>query len=185
MKITDLLPKEEWKQLENEFFLKTGLDTSIYDPDGFTFTGLKQWANNICPRIKARPESLQAVCAVAHQNLAHQAKQTGKYVIEECDIGLIKICVPIIVENECIGAFSGCGLLMEEGEVETFLVHKLTNMDEAEIEELVSQIKTISEIRVREVAVEMEDRIKEIVSDFISKQYFNFFRANESGRTII
>jgi ligand-binding sensor protein len=169
MKITDLLPKEEWKQLEEEFFLKTGLDTSVYDPDGFTFTGVKQWANSICPHIKARPESLQTVCAVAHQNLAHQADQTGKFVIEECDIGLIKICVPIIIDNEFIGAFSGCGLLMEEGEVETFLVHKLTNMDEAEIEELVSEINKISETRVREVAVEMEERIEKIISDFTSK----------------
>lgn len=169
MKITDLLSKEEWKQLEEEFFLKTGLDANVYDPDGFTFTGLKQWANNICPRIKARPESLQAVCAVAHQNLAHQARRTGKYVIEECDIGLIKICVPIIFENEFLGTFSGCGLLMEEGEVETFLVHKLINMDEAEIEELASQINTMSQIRVTEVAVEMKDRIEKIISDFISK----------------
>ena len=163
MKMTDLLSVEDWKTLEQEFHQQTGLDTNVYDSEGFTFTGLKQWANKICPVIKARPESLQSVCSVAHQNLAHQAKLTGKPVIEECDIGLIKICVPVIVADKFLGAVGGCGLVPEGGEVETFMVHKLTGMDESEVEELASGIKTISESRAMEIAVDMEDRVSKLI----------------------
>ncbi len=165
MKITDLLSKEEWQQLEEEFHGQTGLDTNVYDPDGFTFTGLKQWANKICPIIKARPESLQAVCSVAHQNLAQQARQTGSPVIEECDIGLVKICVPVMAGEKFLGAVGGCGLVLEDGEVETFMVHKLTDIEESHVEELASDVKTISQSRAREIAAEMEARIKSLIPD--------------------
>ncbi len=165
MKITDLLSKEEWKELEEELHLRTGLDTNVYDSEGFTFTGLKQWANRICPEIKARPESLQSVCSVAHQNLAHQARQTGRPVIEECDIGFVKICVPLMVGDRFLGAVGGCGLVMEEGEVETFMIHKLTDLDESKIEELASDVKTITESQAWEVANEIEARLKSLVPE--------------------
>jgi ligand-binding sensor protein len=163
MKMINLLSKEDWKSLEEEFHRQTGLDTNVYDSDGFTFTGLKQWANKLCPVIKANPESLQAVCSVAHQNMAQQAKQTGRTVIEECDIGLVKICVPVMLGNEFIGAVGGCGLLMEGGEVETFMVHKLTGMDESKVEKLAAGIKTISEAGAREVAEEIEARVDQFI----------------------
>lgn len=163
MKMINLLSKEDWKSLEEEFHRQTGLDTNVYDSEGFTFTGLKQWANKLCPVIKANPESLQAVCSVAHQNMAQQAKQTGRTVIEECDIGLVKICVPVMLGNEFIGAVGGCGLLMEGGEVETFMVHKLTGMDESKVEKLAAGIKTISEAGAREVAEEIEARVDRFI----------------------
>jgi ligand-binding sensor protein len=163
MKITDFLSKDDWKKIEEEFHQKTGLDTNVYDPDGFTFTGLKQWANKICPVIKAKPESLQAVCSVAHQNMAHQARQTGRPVIEECDIGLVKICVPVMLGDDFIGAIGGCGLLLEGGEVETFMVHKLTGMDESRVEELAAGINTISEAQAMQVAEEMEAEVNQYI----------------------
>lgn len=162
MKITDLMSKEEWTRLEDVFHQLTGLDTNVYDSQGFTFTGQKQWANRICPVIKARPESLQAVCSVAHQNLAHQAKNLGEPVIEECDIGLLKICVPVIVNGQFLGAVGGCGHLLEGSEVDTFLIHKLTGRDESEIEELVSDLITVSVSQARSVASEMEKRVKDV-----------------------
>ena len=166
MEMTDLLSKEEWKDLEEEFHRKTGLDTNVYDSHGFTFTGQKQWANKICPVIKARPESLQAVCSVAHQNLAHQARTLGKTVIEECDIGLLKICVPVIVNGQFLGAVGGCGHLLEGSEVDTFLVHKLTGRDESEVEELAFDLKTVSDSQARSVASEMEKRVRELSQVF-------------------
>ncbi len=163
MKMINLLSKEDWKSLEEEFHHQTGLDTNVYDSEGFTFTGLKQWANKLCPVIKANPESLRAVCSVAHQNMAQQAKQTGRTVIEECDIGLVKICVPVMMGNEFIGAVGGCGLLMEGGEVETFMVHMLTGMDESKVEKLAAGIKTISEAEARQVAEEIEARVDRFI----------------------
>ncbi len=163
MQITDLLSREEWTEVEREFHILTGMDTNVYDPDGFTFTGEKQWANEICPRIKEIPAALQAVCSVAHQNLAHIARQTGKPVVEECDIGLTKICVPVIVNGQFIGAFGGCGYLLEDGEVDTFLIHKLTGMEESEAEKLTASLPLISRSRAEDVALEMEEKIRNIV----------------------
>lgn len=166
MNITDLLSREEWAEVELEFNRVTGMDTNVYDDRGFTFTGLKQWANEICPRIKEIPAALQAVCSVAHQNLAQIARQTGKPVVEECDIGLTKICVPVIVNDRFVGAFGGCGYLLEDSEVDTFLIHKLTGMQESEAEKLTASLPRITRNRAEAVALEMEDRIRSIVDAY-------------------
>ncbi len=163
MRITDLLSTEEWTDFEREFHAQTGLDTNVYDPDGFTFTGVKQWANSLCPAIKSRPDALQSICSVAHQNLAQIAMHTKAPVVEECDIGLLKICVPVFFNEEFIGAVGGCGHLLEESEVDTFLVHKMTDLQESEVEELASDVRVITRADAEAVAEEMQERIKEIV----------------------
>ncbi len=92
------------------------------------------------------------------------AEKTKKPVIEECDAGMVKIVVPIFVENEFIGAVGGCGLLLdEEGEVETFLIGKTIDMDEGELEKLAEGIGPLSMQQAEELCdyiAEQVDRLK-------------------------
>ncbi len=169
MQMTDLLSPEEWKELEQELHRYTGLDTNVYDRDGFTFTGLKQWANRVCPEIKSHPDALQSVCSVAHQNLAQIAENTREPVVEECDIGLMKIVVPVIADGEFLGAVGACGHLLEGSELETFLMHKLTGLDESRIQELAEDLPQISESQAMTLAREMEQRVQSILSDLASQ----------------
>ena len=160
MTMLDLLSREEWAELENELNERTGLDANAYDAQGFTFTGLKQWANRLCPSIKEIPAALQSVCSVAHQNLASLARQTGQPVVEECDAGLMKICVPVFAGGQFVGALGACGHLLEDGEVDSFLVHKLTGLPEAEVLKLTEDLPVISRARAEELSTELEARIK-------------------------
>lgn len=157
MKMTDLLPEEKWAELERELYDRFKVNACVYDENGFTFTGQKLFANPLCPAIKAKPESLQAICSVAHQNMAAQAKSTGKTVVGECDAGLMKICTPVFVDGDFIGVAGGCGRLAQDGEVEAFGVQMASGLPESEIDDMAAKCTTMNEEEIQAMTGFLED----------------------------
>jgi ligand-binding sensor protein len=169
MELTDLLPLEKWKELEKEITRKSGLDANIFNIDGVRITDYKNWANRLCPAIKATDKGQSYICAVAHMNLSVQAKQTQESLVEECDAGLVKIVVPIFMKDEFLGAVGACGFLLDDGEVDSFLVNMTTGIDEKDIERLSSDIETISSEKARAILSFIEEEISKIIRKFEKK----------------
>ena len=159
MELTDMLSTKEWGGFEKELFDRFHINCTVYNTSGVGVTGKPNWCNRLCPVIKANPDALAAICAPGNQNFMARARQTGKAVIGECDAGLIKIAVPIFVEDEFLGTAGGCGLLPEGGEIETFMIEKSTGMSEAQIADLGAGVGTMSDARAGEMADFIEDRI--------------------------
>jgi ligand-binding sensor protein len=166
LKLTDVAPLEKWIVLEKEIVAKTGLDASVFDLDGIRITEFKNWANRLCPVIKASDRGQSFICAVAHMNIASLAKQSKTTMIEECDAGLMKLVVPIFVNNLFLGAVGACGLCLDQGEVDGFMIHKTIGLDETEIERLSDDIGTISSKRAAELGQFIEERVAKIIADY-------------------
>ena len=166
MQLTDLLSLEKWKGLEKDVTQRSKLDANVFNTDGIRITDYKNWANRLCPAIKATDKGQSYICAVAHMNLAAQAKQTGKTLIEECDAGLLKIVVPIFVKDEFMGAFGACGMLPADGEIDPFLINMTTGIDEEEVERLSADMATITTEEAQSIAAYIEEKIGGIVRDF-------------------
>jgi ligand-binding sensor protein len=166
VKLTDLLPLGKWVELEKDVNEKSGLDVNVFDTNGRRITDFKFWANTLCPAIKDTDKGQSFICAVAHMNLAAIAKNTKAPVIEECDAGLIKIVVPIFVNDEFVGAVGACGACLDEGEPDSFLIHKITEIDEAAIETLSADILSISTERAGVLADYILNRLMEMVPGF-------------------
>lgn len=164
MQMTDILPKEAWQALEQEIFERFGLNARVYDDKGFTFTGHTTWSNRLCPAIKARPQGVSAICSVAHQAMAAEARASGLPVVGECDAGLLKICVPVMVGGALVGVVGGCGRLLGAGEVDPFMVEKSAGLSEAEVLELSSDLTSMSEAEAEAVAEELRQRVAAIVA---------------------
>jgi ligand-binding sensor protein len=166
MELTDLQPLEKWIELEKAIHARSGLDASVFNTDGIRITNHKKWANRLCPVIKANPKGQTFICSTAHQNVAAQAVKTKKPVIEECDAGLVKIVVPIFVEDQFIGAVGGCGLLLEDdGEIETFLLGKTLDMEESELEALAQGLGSLSLPQAEEISAYIAGQIDQIISN--------------------
>ena len=165
MELTDLLPLEKWAELENEIHARSGLESNVFNTDGIRITDNKVWVNRLCPAIKATDKGQAFICAVAHMNLANQARDEKQAVIEECDAGLMKIVVPIIIDGEFIGAIGACGLLPAEGEVDSFLINKITEIDEDAVEELSENLAVIEKNAAEEVAQFIWEKIQTIVAE--------------------
>lgn len=166
MKLTDILPLENWVELENDIHQRYGMDVNVFDTDGIRISEFKQWVNTLCPAIKATDKGQSFICAVAHMNIAIQAMQTRKPAIEECDAGLVKVVIPIFVEDTFIGAIGACGLLLDDGEADTFLINKITGIEEETAERLSADIGTISSEKAAELARDLTHRIDKIVAAY-------------------
>jgi ligand-binding sensor protein len=165
MKLTDLAPLEKWMALEKDIHKKSGLDVNVFDTKGYRISEFKNWANRLCPEIKATDKGQSFICAPAHMNIATLAMRSKQPVIEECDAGLLKLVVPILLNDEYVGAVGACGFLLDDGEVDSFLVNKMTDINEDKVERLAEGIDSITTEKAEILAQYIEDQIAAIVTN--------------------
>jgi ligand-binding sensor protein len=165
MNLTDIAPLETWVELEKDIHQKTGLDVNVFDVKGYRITDFKNWANKLCPEIKATDKGQSFICAPAHMNIAMQAMRTRQPAIEECDAGLIKLVVPIFDRSEFVGAVGACGFLLDDGEIDTFLINKMTGIDEEKIERLSEGITAITTAKAESLSKYITGQIEKIISN--------------------
>ena len=166
MTLLDILPVEKWIELENEINKQSNLNASVFDATGIRITDFKKWANRLCPVVKADEKGQSYICAVAHQNAAKQAQKTRNPAIVECDAGLVKVVVPIFVNDEFLGVAGGCGLLLKDSEVDTSLINKTTDLDVGEIEDLSNDIAIISVEKLKSVIKYIEEELEWIKHNY-------------------
>jgi len=165
MKLTDVAQLETWSALEKDIHKKSGLDVNVFDTKGYRISEFKNWANRLCPEIKATDKGQSFICAPAHMNIATLAMRSKQPVIEECDAGMLKLVVPIILNDEYIGAVGACGFLLDDGEVDSFLVNKMTDINEDKVEKLTEGIDSITTEKAEILAQYIENQIAEIVAN--------------------
>lgn len=163
MKLTDIASLETWQQLEKEIHDLSGLNASVFDMEGKRITGANRWVNRLCPEVKSTEKGQVSVCSLAHQNAVKILEKTKQSVVDECDAGLIKIAVPVYVGSSMLGVIGACGLLAEDGEVDTFLLGKTIEVAEEKLVELADNISTISEDSLKEFTKFIENRIQAIL----------------------
>ena len=171
MKLTDLMPEDDWAALEDELTARFGLQSTAYNPDGFSVTGRSVFVSRLCEALKSRPTALSTICAAANLNFMAEAKATGCAVIAECDAGLVKVAVPVFVDGLFLGTVGGCGKLPEGGEAEEFLIAKTTGLTEGEVASLCRDTGEVEREKLKEMAGFITSRLAEILS-----------RAKNSGR---
>lgn len=164
MNLIDLAPMARWTELEQEINAKTGLDASVFNPEGYRISEIKNWANRLCPEIKATDKGQSFICAPAHMNIAAMAMKQQQAVIEECDAGMLKMVVPIFYQDQFVGAVGACGMLLDEGEVDSFLVNKMTDIQEDKVEALSEDIPSISSAKAEALSQFISAQIDEIIS---------------------
>jgi ligand-binding sensor protein len=165
MNLTDIAPLDKWVELEKDIHQQTGLDVNVFNIKGYRISDLKNWANKLCPEIKATDKGQSFICAPAHMNIANMAMKSRKTVIEECDAGLIKMVVPIFFADEFVGAVGACGFLLDDGEVDSFLVNKMTEIDEDKIELLAAGIPSITTTKAESLGRYIAGQVDSIVRE--------------------
>jgi len=166
MKLTDIAPLEKWVKLEKDIHRKTGLDVNVFDIKGYRISDFKNWANKLCPEIKATDKGQSFICAPAHMNIAAQAMRTKQAAVEECDAGLIKLVVPILTNgDEFVGAVAACGFLLDDGEVDSFLINKMTDIDEEKVAKLSDGIPSITTVKAESLSKYIEEQLHKIVGE--------------------
>ena len=163
MKLIDIAPLQKWLELEQKIHERSGLNASVFDVAGVRITDFKRWANKLCPIIKADEKGQNYICAVAHQNIAAQAERTRQPVISECDAGLMKLAVPIFVNGEFLGVAGGCGYVLGDGEVDSFMVNKTIGIAEDKLKDLSADIPVMTMEQARAHTQFIRNAIDQII----------------------
>ncbi len=166
MLMTDLLPKDDWAKLEQEIHEKFGLNGHAYDANGSPFTGHVTWCNRLCPALRQHKGAVSAICSVANQAIGAQVRHSGGFAVEDCDAGLMVICVPVFIDGELVGMVGGCGGLRDDSEPETFLIGKAAGISEDEAAALCEGIPHFTEDEAQAAARFIEGRVADIVKNF-------------------
>ena len=164
MKLTDIAPLDQWLELEQKINERSGLNASVFDVDGVRITNFKKWANKLCPVIKADKKGQDYICAVAHQNIAAEAEHSRKPVIAECDAGLMKMVVPIFVNDEFLGVAGGCGYVLGDGEVDTFMVNKTIGLAEEKLKTLSDDVPVMTPEQAQSHAAFIQNEVDQILN---------------------
>ncbi len=163
MELTDVAPLETWGELEQEINERSGLNASVFNADGIRITNFVKWANHLCPAIKGNTKGQDYICSVAHQNIAAQAAKTHEPVIETCDAGMMKLVVPIFVNDEFLGVAGGCGCLEKEEEIDTFLINKTTGIEEENLVNLAEDIPLMTRDEAETSAAYIKNKIDRLL----------------------
>jgi ligand-binding sensor protein len=166
MKLTDIAPLDKWLELEQKINERSGLNASVFNVDGVRITDFKRWANKLCPVIKADEKGQNYICAVAHQNIAAQAERSHKPVIAECDAGLMKMVVPIFVNDEFLGVAGGCGYVLVEGEVDTFMVNKTIGLAEEKLKKLSDDVPVMTPEQAQSHTAFIQNEVDQILNAY-------------------
>jgi ligand-binding sensor protein len=164
MNLTDVASLQSWVELEKDIHHKSGLDVNVFNTVGYRISKFKKWANRLCPEIKATDKGQSFICAPAHMNIATLAMRTKRPVIEECDAGMLKLVVPIFVRDEFVGAVGACGFLLDDGEVDSFLVNKMTDINEDTVEHLSDGISSISTANAEGLGQYITRQVEKIIN---------------------
>ena len=164
MEIAEILPISKWLRFESDVFERFGMDCKVQDINGLSITGKFRWSNKLCPKIKNDDNSRAAICSPSNQYFMATAEKTGKPVIGECDAGFIKLAVPIFVDGEFLGIAGGCGLLAQDGEIETFMITKTLGLSEEEILDLSRGIKVMKKSECNKMVEYIEQFVRESAS---------------------
>jgi ligand-binding sensor protein len=166
MKLADIVSPEKWHELEKEIFHSSGLNVSVFDANGSMISDYPKWANRLCPVIKDDEKGKGMICVSANNNISLIAKNSKRPVTEECDAGLLKFAVPVFSGNEFLGVITCCGLLSEDGEVETFLINKITGIDEGKIKSLSKDIRIITTEKTDSLVQYIEKELSALIPDY-------------------
>jgi ligand-binding sensor protein len=167
MKLTEILPLDKLIEFEKDLYERSGLNISVFDSEGELLLVYKEWANKLCPVIKNNEKGGTVICINANNNISLMSKKSRKPVTEECDAGLLKFTVPVFVGDEYLGVVTGCGLLPEDGEVDTFLISKMTGLDEDELSGPAAGIGVLSEEKIGSLIDYIQDELGRMIPGYM------------------
>jgi ligand-binding sensor protein len=98
------------------------------------------------------------------------ARQSNAPLVEECDAGLVKLVVPIFLGEAFLGVIGGCGHLLEDGEVDTFMINRTTGIAEEELARLAEGIARIGREEIDSLIRFIRQEIDTRLEDYLRRQ---------------
>ena len=131
----DLMSKTEWDELLGQFARDIRMSACLADAAG---TALQCQADRypLCAAIRESEAATAFVCSQASAAMTAVVRKTLQPEIDICDIGLVRVVVPLVREGGVIGQVTACGLASRDEELDPYPVAKQLGITEEQVLEL-------------------------------------------------
>lgn len=150
------LPKNadiDWRFLEMTLHKKYHIHAIIVARDGSRRThGEIMWANSLCSSIKANPVGEDIIWSMTQRHMCSEADRKKCSVREECPVGMTKIVVPIMIENDVEGFVClGGRPFFSKSRICTDTIHRVIGFTMEEIKERLKTVEPIDYLTIKEI----------------------------------
>ncbi len=143
----------DWRLLEITLHKQYHVHAVIFEKDGSRRTrGEIMWANSLCSSNKASPIGEDNVWSISQRHMCCDANKKKCSVMEECPVGMIKIVVPIMIENDVEGFVClGGRPFVSTHRIYTDTIQRIIGLDTDEIQKLLLTVKPIDYRTIKEI----------------------------------
>jgi len=134
----DLKPKEEWERIVERFALDTRMTACLTDDKGTPLI-CRSDRTPLCTAIRENPDAATFICSQINTVMLRAVKKSHLPEVDLCDVGLLRIAVPICRDGELVGLVTACGLASKEEELCDVLVAKQLDITAGKVRELAQE----------------------------------------------
>ena len=168
--LTELFDLEILQQLQDSFFNALGIAAGILDEKGKALTN-RVFPCEFCFKYTKLSEEGVKRCTLCDKQGIESAKQQGKPVIYTCHAGLVDFMVPIMLEGQLLGCFTGGQVLLKPLSEENVRAYaEELGIDPEEYAKAAKEIPIISRDRIESMANLLYD-IGKVFSRIAYNQY--------------
>ena len=131
----DLRSKEEWEGLLTRVAEEVRMTACLTDAKGGIIMGVGD-RYPLCGAIRANQEAISFICSQTNMAMLSVIQETRQPEVDLCEVGLLRMVVPIFRDNELVGQVTACGLVEDPEDLDTFLASKELNIAEEQVEDL-------------------------------------------------
>ena len=166
--LSDFINVEELQQLQDNWSKATGIGLVTVDQDGKPVTRQSGFTD-FCRALRDKKEEYRELCYFCDACGGRKARKNGKPYVYICHTGLVDFAIPIILENQYIGAIlAGQINAYDKDELKMITSKTVDWMDDPELEDLYQKTPKMSLEKITAVA----NVIYEGYRYFIEKEYF-------------
>ncbi|BBD08487.1 PocR ligand-binding domain-containing protein [Desulfovibrio ferrophilus] len=164
MKMSNLIPTEQWIALEQELNERSGFNCCIIDEVGIRITAYRNWANPLCPKIRRDAKGLAEICAQVPSAIEALPLKRNEMRLTTCAAGLLVIAMPIFLGTDFVGYLGCCGLLPSGGRIDTLKVGLATGLSAQKIEQLSKGIERLNPKEIDAAGEYLKRRLEDILT---------------------
>lgn len=156
----DLKSKGDWDDLLERFARQVQMTACLTDGDGVVLQcQLDRYP--LCAAVRDNEQATTFVCSQCSAAMLAIVQRTGKPYVDFCDIGLLRVVVPLVRDGELLGQVTACGLAVadEDEELDVFLVSKQLGITEEAVLELAKSTPSGTEERVEPLAQQLFEQL--------------------------
>jgi ligand-binding sensor protein len=141
MDLYEIKSEQQWEALLAEVADRTAMVAALNDAEG-NMLKVSGPRDPLCAAVRANNEASTFICAQTSRVMLAELKRSLRPAVDECDIGLQRIAVPIVRGGEVVGQVTACGTAESLDEVDPEMIALQLGCSEEQVQQLLASTRT-------------------------------------------